>query len=287
MIGKILFYFLLATVSLTLSAGTSVWKVNSGSSMLYLGGTFHLLRESDFPLPPEFDAAYQESSSLVFETDLGKMQDPAVQQLMMSQGMLDGKSLSDLLSPTTYQLLSDYCDEVGLTLDALNGFKPSIVLLTIALMELQTLGISEEGVDMHFYLKAKRDGKATGELESLEAQIAFICSMGEGNEEEFVLHSMRDMESTLDELPRLLKDWRSGNREGMRKGFVDPMERDFPALYKSLILDRNLSWMPQIKSLLKSKETEFVLVGAAHLVGEDGILTALEKLGYHIEKLDL
>ena len=51
-------------------ADSSVWKVQSDDSVLYIGGTCHVLRESDFPLPEEFQKAYEASATLVFETDI-------------------------------------------------------------------------------------------------------------------------------------------------------------------------------------------------------------------------
>ena len=285
MIRKVFLNLLFLVTGLTLSAETSVWKVTSASSTLYIGGTFHMLRKSDFPLPPEFDDAYRNSRILVFETDLGRMQDPAVQQLMMTQGLLVGKTLEDVLSPETYRAFDTYCAEVGLSAEALKGLKPSIALLAVAMIELQSLGISEEGVDMHFYQKARRDQKPIQELEAVEEQIEFICSMGEGNEDAFVMHSIGDMESAQNLLPELIDYWRSGDQEGMKEEFVDTMKEDFPTLYESLLVERNRNWMPKIQALLKTRETEFILVGAAHLVGDDGILRSLEKEGYKIEQL--
>ena len=285
MFKKSIFLLITITTGFTLAAETSVWKVDTGSSTLYLGGTFHLLRKSDFPLPQEFNTAYDDSAALVFETDIGRMNDPAIQQLMTTKGLLKDKSLRDVLSPETHNDLEKLCNSVGVPIDNLQGFKPSIVLLTIAMIELQKLGITEEGVDMHYYLKAKADGKSTAELEAIEEQIEFITSMGEGNEDAFVKHSIKEMETTEDLLPNLIHIWKTGDRSRLKRELIDPMEKDFPELYKTLIGDRNRNWMPQIVRLLKTTETEFVLVGAAHLVGPDGILTTLEKLGYRIEKL--
>ena len=66
-------------------AESSVWKAQKGTSVLYLGGTCHILREADYPLPPEFDRAYKAADILVFETDLGKFQEPETQQKMLAR----------------------------------------------------------------------------------------------------------------------------------------------------------------------------------------------------------
>jgi len=74
---------LLSLVSLlgimpTISADSSVWKITSGENTVYLGGTVHLLRPSDYPLPEEYEQAYQESAVLVFETDISSMNDLSI-----------------------------------------------------------------------------------------------------------------------------------------------------------------------------------------------------------------
>lgn len=272
-------------IGLVASAETSVWKVSSDTSELYLGGTFHLLKPSDFPLPEEFDQAYQDSDDLVFETDIGAMQDPSVQQLIMSKGMLQGKTLADVLSAETYQRLSQACANIGLPIDALSGFKPSIVILTIAVTEMQKLGLTQEGVDMHFYKRGQEDGKGIYYLEEVEEQIDFICAMGEGNEDEFVAKSLGELDQMQGELEKLVTLWRSGDSEGLNEFTNQAMKEEYPDVYQSLIVDRNNAWVPLVKALLESEEKEFVLVGAAHMVGETGLLLQLEQLGYQVEQL--
>ena len=285
MLKKLSLYLSCLCSGLVASAETSIWKVSLGDSEMYLGGTFHLLRPSDFPLPEEFDAAYQDSTNLVFETDIGMIQDPSIQQMFMSKGMLQGKTLTDALSAETYQTLSEACANVGIPIDALAGFKPSIVIVSVAVGEMQKIGLTQEGVDMHFYKRGNEDGKGIFFLEDVEEQIDFICAMGEGNEDEFVSKSLGDLDQAKSELEEMVGLWKSGDREGLNEHTNTTMKEEYPDLYQSLLVDRNNNWMPLIKTLFDSEEKEFVLVGAAHLVGEDGLLTQLEKLGCKVEQL--
>ena len=54
----------------TVYAQSSVWKVSKGEKQLYIGGTIHMLSQSDYPLPTEFEEAYDRSKIVVFETNL-------------------------------------------------------------------------------------------------------------------------------------------------------------------------------------------------------------------------
>ena len=59
----------------------------------------HKLPPDQYPLPPEYQAAYDRSDALVFETDIGAMQEPAFQARMAE--------LSALPAGTTLKLLLD------------------------------------------------------------------------------------------------------------------------------------------------------------------------------------
>ncbi len=67
--------------------------------------------------------------------------------------------------------------------------------------------------------------------------------------------------------------------------FVDSMRSESEDLYNSLLLERNQNWLPLIEQMFSEDGTEFVLVGAAHLVGDDGLLSLLQARGYQVEQL--
>jgi len=280
---SIMLVLLICTQSL---ADSSVWKVQKDESIIYLGGTFHLLRQSDFPLPMEFDKAYRASDILVFETDLGKLHDPSTQQKLMSKAMYtDGSTIENHLSPQTYSLLNEYCASKGIPLAAIKQFKPSIVVVTITVMELAKLGVTQEGVDLFFYQLAAGDNKTVEGLETVEEQIHFVVGMGEGNEDAFVTHSIKDLESIKQKYESMVDAWKTGDAKKLNDLMVAELKSKTPKLYKELIADRNENWLPMIDAYQKTLQKEFILVGVGHLVGPDGIVKALRKKGYKVEKL--
>ena len=78
--------------------------------------------------------------------------------------------------------------------------------------------------------------------------------------------------------------WRTGNRKKLYSKGIQPMQKDYPRIHRSLLVDRNYDWLPKIERLLKHQEKKLVMVGALHLVGEDGLLTLLKNKGYKIEQ---
>jgi uncharacterized protein YbaP (TraB family) len=267
-------------------ADTSVWSVRSGDNVIYLGGTVHLLRPGDYPLPDEFEEAYQASSELYFETDIAAMGDLSVQAQMLQQlTYSDDRSLRTVLSDEAYTALSAYTQTAGLPIVMLEKFKPELLISTLQILVFQSMGFTPQGVDAFFHTRAVADGKAEGQLETVQEQIGFIAAMGEGNESEFILLSLKDLTETGNVIDGMIGAWRSGDAQGLSELFVEDMKVEAPALYDTLLLERNLKWIPQINRMLQDADTEFVLVGAAHIVGENGLLDLLSQEGYEINQL--
>ena len=278
--------FIVLMLSNNVSADTSVWEVKFDSNTVYLGGTVHLLRPSDYPLPEEYERAYQASSKIYLETDLSSMNELSVQTKMLEQlTYQNARSLKTVLNEEAYTALSDYMVEIGMPLMMMENFKPGMVISTLQVMEFQRNGFTPQGVDVYFNNRAIEDAKTLGQLESIQEQIGFLASMGEGNESEFILLSIRDLEETTEIMNDMIAAWRTGNNDQLAAMFVTEMQNEAPDLYDTLLRQRNLNWFPQIEQMLSDSVTEFVLVGAAHLVGPDGLLRLLSQKGYQVRQL--
>ena len=267
-------------------ADAPVWRVTDGESTVYLGGTVHLLRPEDYPLPEEFYQAYEDSSELFFETDISSMNDLSVQAQMLQQLTYnDGRTLKDVLDTKAYAALKTYTAGVGMPPMMLEQFKPGMAISTLQVLEFQRMGFTPQGVDAFFNAQALTDGKSVGALETLDEQIGYLAAMGEGNESEFIMMSLEDLDSTAELIDDIVEAWRAGDSEALRTLFIDDMLRRAPAVYDSLLRQRNLRWVPQIEAMFNDLDTELVLIGAAHLVGADGLVELLRARGYDISKL--
>jgi len=277
-----LFLFCTLFIASGLAAKSSVWKVSKGDRSVYLGGTCHILRPSDYPLPAEFEAAYAAADLLVFEVDPAKLQDPAFTMRMLAESRYsDGRTLKSVLSGKAYRALAAQCEKTGLPIEMLDRIKPGMAVTMLTLQELAKRGISQEGVDLHYHGKALRDGKGIQGLESAEFQLRLVTSIGDGIEDEFVLYSLEDLEQIETLFDELIRTWKNGDLQALDKLFIADMA-EYPDLYASMLLDRNKNWLPQIETMLETPETEFVLVGVAHIAGKDGLLAMLREEGYTV-----
>ena len=267
-------------------ADSSVWAISNGKNTVYLAGTFHMLKESDYPLPKEFEQAYQKVNWLVFETNIAQLATPDFQQKFSQAMRLTApKKLNHTLSQSTYHSLQQYFDKEGLDLQQYQDYKPQMVSLIITMHELRKLGLTAQGVDDFFNQKAVKDSKVTTQLESMDDQIRYISEMGIGNEDNLIKQTLADLQGLDTQLDDMSSAWRTGNRELMNSTGIKPMREDYPKIYDSLLVERNNNWLPKIKRLISHPEEKLIMVGALHLIGQQGLLQQLQRSGYTVTQL--
>lgn len=279
----------LCLVPLVATARSSVWTVEHADGVaLYLVGSVHVLRESDYPLPAEFETAYTGAGRLVFETDLDALEEGRMQALVLSRGLYpEGDGLGNHLDETTYRRLMAFCRERSLPLAQFERMRPWLLVLSLSAMEMESLGFGREtGLDAHFHARAVADGKEIEGLEPPDEHLALLAALDQELGEALVGDFLEDMRRLRGMLDDLVAAWRQGD-EGALDALVsrDMAERS-PALHRRLVLERNRRWLPRIRELIDAGEPAMVVVGSAHLVGEGSVVDLLRRAGYRLKQLD-
>lgn len=245
-----------------------------------------MLKKEDYPLPLEFDTAFKNSDKLVFETDIEKAQSPSFAKKMAQMfSYPPGNSLKKTLNKNTYKKLKQHLADRNIPIDSFLQFKPSMIVIVLTVIELKKIGMVAIGVDEFFHKKAQQAGKAIGYFETVDEQLAFLLTMGEGNENEMIMNSINDMSKMESTMALIKSAWLNGDENNLADVALTDMIRDFPDLHKTLLVKRNNNWMPHIERMMTDKKVEMVLVGALHLVGEDGLLQQLRNKGYAVKQL--
>ncbi len=280
----VLILFICCTFCSQALAASPIWQITSGRYKIYIGGTIHVLAEADFPLPRVFDRAYKKADILVFETDIGKTAEPEFSSHVMELMTYPGQTtLKSKLSAGTYADLTAFSTERGIEVHALNKFKPGMIMAVLTLAEGARAGAVAAGVDERFYIQGQKDNKPMQFLEAPMAQISFLSQIGIGKEDEMIAYILKDIGSLKDLLPVMKKAWRTGNNKLMFDATLAPLKAEYPDLYATMMVDRNLAWLPAIEKMLKTPETEFILVGAAHLAGDQGLIRLLKQKGFRVK----
>ena len=173
-----------------------------------------------------------------------------------------------------------------MSLQQFSGMKPALIAITLTLQELIKLGAGTHGVDKFYFTRAINQGKKIHALETSQQQIEFLGRMGEGQENLLIEQTLDDILQLQELFDNMVSSWRKGDRQQLEALFIEPMQQDFEPIYQQLLVQRNHNWMPQIIDFLRTARTEMILVGSAHLIGPDGLLTLLTKKGYKITQLD-
>jgi uncharacterized protein YbaP (TraB family) len=281
----------IATAALLLVAAGAqaksfAWKVTGKSGVVYLVGSVHLLSNDFYPLQPALEAAYKDSDLLVEEVDMAELTDPSAQLALLGKAMLPSATpLDKVISAETYAMLAKRAESLGLPLEPFKMLKPWMVALTLVQMEWQQAGFDPQlGLDKHFYDQAKADGKATQGLETAEYQISRLDGLTMDQQERLLAESLKELDDEKANMKKLVDAWRTGDSATVEKIVLADLKAE-PVLYQRLLVERNRNWMPKLEALFARPKHALVVVGAAHLVGPDGLLAALKAKGYTVEQL--
>jgi Uncharacterized protein conserved in bacteria len=277
--------FILFTAS-GVQAESSVWVVSSSKATVYLAGSFHMLRASDYPLPAEFFTAYQDSRKIIFEVPPGETESPEYMGKFLSAAIYnDGTTLKEHITSAAYAKAESFCKERNYPLEQYQFFKPTFFVMTLTVLEMNKIGAdSKKGIDYFFKDKAMQDGKATGSLETVDQQISILTSVDASVGSDQVLEAIEELKQIEVKLGEHLAAWRKGDEAKMEELYIKGL-KDYQKLYQTLIVDRNNKWVKNIEGYLNSSGNTMVVVGAAHLVGDNSVVNLLRKRGYKVVKV--
>jgi len=273
-----------------------LWKVSDADNSIYLLGSFHLLRQDDYPLSTDVDAAFADAESLLFEMPPSEMESPTL-ALQMGQAALrlDGTRLDSQLPPATARKLQDWfaanateLQASGMAPQMLQMFEPWFVALTVSIVEMTRDGLDPKlGLDRHFATAAQQAGKPVDGFETGAQQIAFLDGMDADEQVQFLDEALGESGEGAGEVEKLHSAWRAGDAATLWDGMAADMKREYPKLYQHVNVERNDAWLPRIEQRLQAAggDDTLVVVGALHLLGGDGLVEKLRAKGYAVERI--
>ena len=263
-----------------------LWQVRSEQGTLYLLGSIHFLKKEHFPLNKAIDEAFERSGRLVLEIDIKSADPVKIQQLTLQKGMnTDGTTLRQNVSQETYSLAERRAKQLGMDLRSLAPFRPWLVALTMQSLMLQRLGLSTDfGVDRYLAGRAEKAGKPVAGLETAEFQIGLFDQFSLRDQELMLRETLKELDVIEKNVERIVQMWLKGNVSALEDLLLAGM-REYPEVHQKLLVDRHRRWLPQIEKMIQRGDRAIVVVGAAHLVGKDGVIALLRERGYTVEQL--
>ena len=272
-----------AAASLTAQPRSFLWRVESNGRLLYLAGSVHALPPDAYPLPAVYQQAFDASGTLVEEIDLAEAGTLTALPALLARGMYtDGRTFDKAVSPETAALVQKRLAAVPGMMEVLRPMEPWVVALMLTALQVQRAGLDAAiGLDKHFFDQATAAGKPVLGLETAASQLDIFDRMPEPVQEQMLRSTLEDLEAGTRELQAIVAAWRAGDTAAIERQMLGGL-RELPGAYQSLIVDRNRAWMPKIEGCFAQPRPCFVVVGAAHLVGPDGLLALLRARGYQI-----
>jgi len=166
-------------------------------------------------------------------------------------------------------------------------YRPWVVVMLQEQLQLQELGYDTEyGIDLYFINKAVETGKDIIELETEDFQIELLSAFPD---ELMILVLEANIENPLtqEDADLLFEAWKDGDAVAMELLLFEALTEE-PALapyYDKMIDERNINMAEIIEWFLTDDESYFVVVGAGHLVGDNGLIAILDGRGYVTEQL--
>jgi uncharacterized protein len=266
-----------------------LWKVSDADNSVYMLGAFHLLKQDDYPLPKEIDAAFEDAESLVFEIDPREMTAPETMATIQKYAAYDaGKSLSTVLPKATHDKLGTLMSMSGGSVQALEQSEPWMVSLSLVLGVTNALGFKTDlGIDRHLMARAAEAGKPTAGLETIEDQMRAMDSVPHAEQAQGLEEFLEDPQQAIKQLQDMHDWWRAGDAARLDSEMRAEMAKKSPESYKLLDVDRNNAWLPKVEARLKESKADdtLVVVGTLHLLGGDGLVEKLRAKGYAVERI--
>jgi hypothetical protein len=264
-----------------------LWKVQSKTGTAYIIGSIHAYKSELYPLPKKMEDVFDKSDALAVEANVNEAKPESMMTMINGALYNDRTMLEKHLSRETYEMTIQKLKELGLPLEIFQNTKPWFVALTLTSMELQKLGLSPEyGID-NYFLKKAENRKRVVELESIDYQVNLLSGFSDAEQELFLVSTLKYLDLLKKEINTILTAWNTGDTKTM-ESYVSKSLQDDPRMlpiYKKLVFDRNKNMASKIEGYLKTDEQYCVVVGAAHLVGKDGIIEILKGKGYIVEQL--
>lgn len=254
---------------------------------VYLLGSIHVAKKEIYPLNSTIEECFNQSNCLVVEVNVsGQNVMKAQTQVLEQARYAPGNTLKGDIPSDLYDSIGGELEKNGLDINLFNNYKPWMLYFALeALLINKSDYNSNIGVDMHFLEQAGNQKKEVRELESAKKQIELFANFSKNLQIKLLKQQVGRESKYLEQIDKLVFAWKNGDAKEFEKiTFGDENDSLTQEYNEKIIIKRNQEMKNKIENYLKDEKKYFIVVGAAHLVGEKGILKMFEKSGYEVRQ---
>jgi len=154
--------------------------------------------------------------------------------------------------------------------------------------EFAALGFQPDfGVDRHFSLRASDRKLPVRGLETIAQQVEVLDGLPTGAQDLMLADALGSGEYFEQATVALIDAWQRGDEAALTRLAFTPEQNDpnFEAFYDALFYRRNATMAASLFDLQADGLTRFVVLGAGHMVGPEGIPSQLCQRGLRVERI--
>ncbi len=269
------------------NASPALWQVKKGQGKVYLLGSFHLLPKNYQWFDGIISQSFDSSEELVMEAKMTSEATAALQATVMKNAFFAADdNLQNYLDRVYYDKILEQAKKLmGMDEAATRKMKPWFLGLQISVISIMSTGMDpSSGVDKYLEVLAGKENMAISGLETPQDSMNALMKHPLSVQSAMLTDTLDKLEDFKSYINSYLKAWASGDSDVLSKTMIDDMATH-QAMYQALLVDRNKNWLPAIEAHINGDKTIFIVVGAAHLVGPDGIVRMLRDKGYQVDKI--
>lgn len=288
----VLCFFLIVTAPFVAEArqaldtkAPAMWVVEGGQGTVEILGSVHLLKPGTRWFDGAVKNALERADDLTLETVLDQAAHKTIQDITVREGLYPaGQSLQAHVPPAVYQHTVVTARKMGIQEPVIQRFRPWYASIVLASGMVQGMGFdSNAGVERTLSEEARLRGLPIRGLETPEQQIMLLARTEPRVQVAMLEDTMRQVDEVQVMLDKLTLAWTEGDLKTLERLLVDEVKTS-KALYDLVIVKRNEEWVPKIQALMATPGHHLLVVGAAHLVGPDSVITKLEKAGVKVRR---
>ena len=292
MMKRLVFFLSLAFVAVSIQAQL-LWKV-SGNGLekdSYILGTMHNAPASMIDEIPGMQQALEGCDVVIGEMD-GKDLSLGSLDLGQMMAMLEAppdSTLDKLLTPEEYEMIhqvyKEKCGDEAMPFVLMNFFKPALINMIITQCSiLDSVHDVSQYIDMAVQLRAKEMGRPSMGLESVMEQMSFLFDVPIAEQAKDLLETCMYIDFSEEMVSMLYEPYVNQDLAKIESLYFDSKVGNDEKENDRLVVRRNLNWVEKLDNMMPEQAC-LVCVGAAHLIGEQGLLQLFRDRGYTVEPM--
>jgi uncharacterized protein YbaP (TraB family) len=264
-------------------ANPTLWTVHGPTGTAYLLSSVHVLPPNTEWRRAEIDGAIKASDTFVFEVPTGVSEVDEATQFIIDHGRLPrGTTLRSLLPPDDQKRYEEACLQAGMRPSSLDDKRPWLASVVLADKYLATKQYtSAHAPDVELLKYAQSSGHDVRYFDTTRDQLLFLAGSSDSNDVKGFSDTLATFNLEPQRAGQLIDTWRAGDPATMAS-LLDANFRGHEDL-KARLDARNQLWAAQLGNMLSQSHTYFIAVGAAHLVGPNGLPALLRAAGYKVD----